>query len=49
MYTIFMNSKNSKASDPHRLFFNLTVKIDLEEKINILFYQILAFVILGKI
>ena len=49
MYTIFINSKNIKASDPHRLFFNLTVKIDLEEKINILFYQILAFAILGKI
>ena len=25
----FMNSKNSKTSDPHRLFVNLTDKIGL--------------------
>ena len=29
MDTIFMNSKNSKTSDPHRLLLNLTDKIDL--------------------
>ena len=29
MDIVFMNSKNSKTSDPHRLFVNLTVKIDL--------------------
>ena len=29
MNTIFMNSKNSKTSDPHRLLLNLTDKIDL--------------------
>ena len=34
MNPIFMNSKNSKTSDPHRLLLNLTDKIDLEEKIN---------------
>ena len=27
MDTTFMNSKNSKTSDPHRLLFNLTDKI----------------------
>ena len=32
MNTIFMNSKNSKASDPHRLLLNLTEKIDLRRK-----------------
>ena len=32
MNTIFMNSKNSKASDPHRLLLNLTDKIDLRRK-----------------
>ena len=32
MNTIFMNSKNSKTSDPHRLLLNLTVKIDLRRK-----------------
>ena len=34
MNPIFINSKNSKTSDPHRLLLNLTDKIDLEEKIN---------------
>ena len=29
MDTIFMNLKNSKTSDPHRLLFNLANKIDL--------------------
>ena len=32
MDTIFMNSKNSKNSDPHGLFLNLTDKIDLRRK-----------------
>ena len=29
MNTTFMNSKNSKTSNPHRLFPNLADKIDL--------------------
>ena len=32
MDTIFMNSKNNKSSDPHRLLFNLTDKIDFRKK-----------------
>ena len=32
MDTIFMNSKNSKTSDPHRLLLNLIDKIDLRRK-----------------
>ena len=32
MSTIFMNSQNSKASDLHRLFLNLSNKIDLKKK-----------------
>ena len=32
MNTIFMNSKNSKTSDSHRLLLNLTDKIDLRRK-----------------
>ena len=32
MNTIFMNSKNSKTSDPHRLLLNLTNIIDLRRK-----------------
>ena len=30
MNTKFMNSKKSKASDPHRLLLNLTQKINLK-------------------
>ena len=30
MNTIYMNSKNSKTSDPHRLLLNLTEKTDLK-------------------
>ena len=31
MDTIFMNSENSKTSDPHRLLLNLTDKINLKK------------------
>ena len=30
MDTIFMNSKNSKTSDPHRILLNLSAKINLK-------------------
>ena len=30
MDTIFINSKNNKTSDPHRLLLNLSDKIDLK-------------------
>ena len=32
MNTIFMDSKNKKTSDPHRLLLNLKNKIDLRRK-----------------
>ena len=32
MNTLFMNSENSKMSDPHRLSLNLTDKTDLRWK-----------------
>ena len=32
MNTIFMNSENSKTSDPHRLSLNLSDKIDLRRE-----------------
>ena len=32
MNAIFMNSENSKTSDPHRSSLNLTDKIDLRRK-----------------
>ena len=34
MNIIFMNSKNSNISDPHRLLLNLIDKIDLRRKYN---------------
>ena len=42
MNTIFMNSKNSESSDPHRLLPNLSDKINLKKVVNMLPYQILA-------
>ena len=30
MNTIFMNSKNSKTSDPHRILLNFTEKINVK-------------------
>ena len=32
MNTVFLNYKNSKTSDPHRLLLNLTDKMDLRRK-----------------
>ena len=34
MNTIFMNSENGRASNPHRLLPNLTDKIDLRREDN---------------
>ena len=34
MNTRFMNTKNSKKSDPHRFLLTLTDKIDLRRKID---------------
>ena len=50
MDTIFMNSKNSKTSDPHILLLNLTDKINLERSGKcVALSNILAFTIHGKI
>ena len=32
MDAIFLNSKNSKTSDPHRLLLNLSVKLNLKRR-----------------
>ena len=49
MDTIFMNSGNDKASDPNRLLTNLSNKINfINEVIDLLFYQVLAFITHGK-
>ena len=54
MNPIFMNSENSKTSDPRRLLLNLTDKIELNKYIslsylNTLLYQVVLFIIHGKI
>ena len=49
MDTRYMNFKNSKTSDLHRLLLNFRDKIDLRKKDNILIDQILACTIHGKI
>ena len=48
MDTIFMNTRNSKTSDPHRLLLNLSDKINLKRS-DMLLYQTLAFTRHGKI
>ena len=48
MDTIFMNSENSRTSDPHRLLLNISHKLNLKKVINMLLYQTLAFTIHGK-
>ena len=49
MDAIFMNSKNSKTYDPHRLLLDLLDKINFKKSINMLIYQILAYTIHGKL
>ena len=48
MDTIFMNSENSKTSEHHLLVLKLTDKLDLRRGKKLLRYQILAFIIPGK-
>ena len=49
MDTIFMNSKNSGISDPHRLLLSLTDKTNLKRSDNMMLYQTLPFTIRGTI
>ena len=48
MDTIFMNSKNSKTSDPHRLLLNLSDKLNLKRGDKWVLYQILEYAMHGK-
>ena len=48
MDTIFMNSENNKTSEHNVLVLNLTDKLDLRRGQKMLRYQILAFIIRGK-
>ena len=38
MDTIFINSENSKTTDPYRLILNLSGKISLKRRVNMLLY-----------
>ena len=38
MDTIFINSENSKTTDPYRLILNLSGKISLKGRVNMLLY-----------
>ena len=48
MDTIFMNSENSKTTDPHVLILKLSDKLDLRSGAKVLLYQILVFSIHRK-
>ena len=49
MDTIFMNSENSKTSDPHRLLLNLSDKINLKRSDKCVALSNVTFTIHGKI
>ena len=48
MNIIFMNSENSKTSDPHRLLLNLTDKINLGRKEKYCFIKSLYLLYMKK-
>ena len=39
MHTIFLNSMNSKTSDPHRLLLNLTDKVNIKRPKHVLYRE----------
>ena len=49
MDTIFMNSKNSNTSDPHRLLLNLTDEINLKRSDKYVALSNLSIYYIGKI
>ena len=49
MDTLFMNSENSKTSDPHRLLLNLTDKINLKRSDKYVALSKLSIYYTGKI
>ena len=48
MDTIFVNSENSKTSEPYFLILKLIDKLDLRMVKKVLLYRILVFVTHGK-
>ena len=49
MDTMFMNSENSKTSDPHRLLLNLSDKINLKKVTKLILYQFRHFLYMKNI
>ena len=49
MDTIFMNSKNSKTSDPYRLLLNLAYQINLKKGDKYVALKAIALTIHGNI
>ena len=49
MDTVFMNSKNSKTSDRHRLLLSLSCKINFKRSDKYVALSTLAFALHGKI
>ena len=49
MDTMFLNSRNSKTFDPHRLSIDFSDKINLKRNDAMLLYWILAFTIYGEV
>ena len=45
MNATFMNSENSKTSEPYRLLINLSDKVNLKAVINMLLYQIMLYLL----
>ena len=49
METIFINTENSKANEPHKSVLNFSQRLDLRVRINILLFKTYLFMTRGKI
>ena len=49
MATIFMNSKNSETSDPHRLLLNLANRMNLKKSDKYVALKTSVFIMHGKV
>ena len=49
METIFMNTENSKMSEPHKFVLNLSEKLDLQSSKKNFILQTCLFITSGKI
>ena len=49
METIFINTENSKANEPHKFVLNFSQRLDLRVRINNLLFKTYLFMTRGKI